>query len=244
MTSPSLYSICLATYNGEIFIEMQLKSILSQLPMKSEIIISDNGSSDNTLSIIESLNDKRIIIISCQEKGVVKNFENALKHANGDIIFLSDQDDIWLPDKFDVFTKALEHNDIVVSDCIITNEKLEEIHNSFFSINKSSKGIFKNLLKNSYIGCNMAFNRKILNLALPIPSNTPMHDWWIGLIGEKFGNPLFIKDKTLLYRRHAKSFSLSGEKSAFTLYKKITFRIHITFNLLSRIIYGWTRNKD
>ena len=244
MTTPSLYSICLATYNGESFIEMQLKSILSQLPRNSEVIISDNNSSDKTLSLIEAMNDSRIKIFSCQEKCVVKNFENALKNANGDIIFLSDQDDVWLPDKFDIFVKALERHDIVVSDCIITNEKLEEIHNSFFSINKSSKGIFKNLLKNSYIGCNMAFNRKILNLALPIPSNTPMHDWWIGLIGEKFGNPLFIKKKTLLYRRHAKNFSLSGEQSAFTLNKKIIFRINMAFNLLSRIIYGWTKNKD
>ena len=89
-------SVCIATYNGAKYIEEQVQSILYQLSEKDEIINSDDGSKDNTLAIIKSLNDARIKVIhNTLKHGLVSNFENAIKHADGDYIFLSDQDDIW-----------------------------------------------------------------------------------------------------------------------------------------------------
>ena len=92
-------SVCLATYNGEKYIKEQLDSILPQLSANDEIIISDDNSTDDTINIIRSLNDERIKIYVNKTKGIVKNFENALNNASGDIIFLSDQDDVWKNDK-------------------------------------------------------------------------------------------------------------------------------------------------
>ena len=232
-------SVCLATYNGSDFIKDQLKSILLQIPENAEIVISDNNSNDDTISIIKSFKDSRIKLIQCSEKSIIKNFENALYFCKGDIIFLSDQDDIWLSNKVSVFTNALKTNDIVVSDCIITDTNLKKIHDSFYSKNKSSPGILQNILKNSYIGCCMAFNRKILDKALPIPPNTPMHDWWIGLIGEIYGNSIFIKDKTLLYRRHNKNSSSSAEMSQFRFHSKVFFRIMMLLNIFKRVTHEW-----
>ena len=93
-----MISVCMASYNGAIFIKQQAVSILNQLGLEDELIISDDGSKDNTLEILASLNDSRIKIYHhSAPHGVVSNFENAIKHASGDYIFLSDQDDICVP---------------------------------------------------------------------------------------------------------------------------------------------------
>ena len=95
-----MISVCIATYNGEKYLREQLDSILPQLAESDEVIVSDDGSTDGTIDLITSLNDPRIKIVSNSgRKGYVGNFENALKHTTGDYIFLSDQDDIWYPNK-------------------------------------------------------------------------------------------------------------------------------------------------
>jgi len=98
-------SVAIATYNGEKFIQRQLQSILEQLDENAEIIISDDGSSDNTLTVIKNFNDKRITVLRNPEKGLIKNFENALKHTTGNIIFLADQDDVWVKGKVTTMIK-------------------------------------------------------------------------------------------------------------------------------------------
>src|SRR3954452_14743734 len=100
-------SVALATYNGERFIAEQLKSIITQLDENSEVIISDNGSTDRTIEIITSFNDKRIVLLHCSQRGLISNFENALNKVSGDIIFLSDQDDIWLGNKVQIVKEYL-----------------------------------------------------------------------------------------------------------------------------------------
>ena len=103
-----MISVCIATYNGEKYIKEQLDSIIPQLGHEDEIVISDDGSSDSTLDIINSINDERIRITVNQGKhGVNSNFNNALLHAKGDFIFLADQDDIWLSGKVAECLKAL-----------------------------------------------------------------------------------------------------------------------------------------
>ena len=124
-----MISVCMATYNGEKYIREQMDSILQQLGEGDELIISDDLSSDKTVEIIKSYKDKRIkLYIHGDNHGFVRNFENALVHADGDIIFLSDQDDIWMPDKVKVTIAALANCDFTVSDCITINENEQVPH--------------------------------------------------------------------------------------------------------------------
>ncbi|MCG2791916.1 MAG: glycosyltransferase, partial [Weeksellaceae bacterium] len=107
-----MISVCLATYNGEKYLEAQIKSILKQLSVDDELIISDDRSTDNTISVINKFDDNRIkIFINKNKNGVAHNFENALLKATGDYIFLSDQDDIWADNKVDVLLKELKEYD-------------------------------------------------------------------------------------------------------------------------------------
>ena len=126
-----MISVCMATYNGETYIKEQIESIINQLSSSDELIISDDKSTDNTLKIINEFKDPRIkIYIHEKDHGFVKNFENALEKAKGDFIFLSDQDDIWLPNKVAATLKELEYYDFVVSDCITINKYGEIISHS------------------------------------------------------------------------------------------------------------------
>lgn len=220
-----LTSVVIATYNGEKFIRQQIDSILTQLDDNDEIVISDNNSTDETVNIIQSYGDERIKLYIHLEKGVITNFENALKHASGDLIFLADQDDIWLENKVTVMKKYLEEYDLVMSDCCIVNSNLQIINDSFYSLVNAGKGLFKNFKRNTYQGSNMAFKRKILQLALPFPSKIPMHDIWIAFIGELFYKTIFVPQKLSLYRRHTNNVSSSTQKSKYSVLAKLKFRL-------------------
>ena len=120
-----MISVCIATYNGEKYIMDQVSSILPQLSEEDEIIVSDDGSSDKTLEILDSFSDSRIKVFTHIKEAnpffkgaksiyATSNFENALSKCNGDIIFLSDQDDVWYPDKvktcLDLMNKYVCHS--------------------------------------------------------------------------------------------------------------------------------------
>lgn len=222
-----MISVCIPTYNGEKFIKEQLSSIINQLDAGDEIIISDDSSTDNTLAIVRSLNDSRIKIIEkCTFKSPIFNMENALNQAKGDYIFLADQDDVWLENKITTMVSSLNHSDLVVSDCIVTDKNGKHMVNSFFEYNDSKAGLINNLIKNNYIGCCMAFKRKILKKALPFPKDIPLHDLWLGFVAELFYKTVFIKEPLLLYRRHENAISFTGEKSKYGLLKKLSFRVN------------------
>ena len=102
-----MISVCIATYNGEPFIAAQLESIIAQLSPEDEIIISDDGSTDRTLEVVQALDFPCVRILHHEgEHGYVSNFENALRAARGDVIFLSDQDDLWKPGKVEQIGRA------------------------------------------------------------------------------------------------------------------------------------------
>jgi len=230
-------SVCIATYNGEKYIRQQLGSILGQIGESDEIIISDDSSSDRTVEIIKTFDDKRIRLLENNRfHSPEYNFENALEKATGDIIFLSDQDDIWLENKVKIMTGLLQQYELVVSDCIIINETGDILQESFFNIRGSKKGLLNNLLKNSYMGCCMAFNRKILDIALPFPDNLSMHDMWIGMIGELYGKTYFCDQKLVKYRRHEHSASPTFGPSPYTIKDKISFRLNLLLGIIARLL--------
>jgi len=202
-------SVCIATYNGAFFIKEQLDSILTQLQPEDELIISDDSSDDLTIEIIDAYTDPRISLFKNNKfRDPIKNFQNALKHAKGDFIFLSDQDDVWLPNKYSEMLAFLNTYDLVISNSIIVDQELKEINSSFFRYFGSGKGIIKNIIKSSYYGSCMAFKKKILDKALPFPDTKEIgHDLWIGLVAEMVGSVYFYEKPLLLYRRHNDAFT-------------------------------------
>ena len=232
-----MISVCIATYNGEKYIKEQLDSILSQLGYKDEVIISDDGSADQTLVIVESYQDSRIKIFKNSFKNLILNFEFALKQAKGDYIFLSDQDDVWETNKVKVCMADFEKGyDLVLSDCsIFDSETKEIIHDSFFEFNNSKMGVVNNIVRNSYIGCCIAFKSKVKSRVLPFPKNIPMHDSWIGIISELYFKVNFNKSKLIKYRKHSKnaSHTVTGV-SEYSLMKKISFRLNLIRALIEK----------
>lgn len=232
-------SVCLTTYNGAGFIREQLVSILSQLDYNDEVLIADDGSTDNTVAIVDAMDDPRLRWVAIGGNlGVVKNFERVLLEAKGDYIFLSDQDDIWLPGKVETTIAALRDSILVVTDCHVVDANLKQITESFFDSRKSGAGILKNIIRNSYLGCCMAFHKGLLSDAMPMPANVPMHDMWLGLIAETKGKVCFLPRPLLLYRRHGNNVSPTAEKSDFSLYRKISYRVRLCYLLFCRLLFN------
>lgn len=231
-------SVCIATYNGERFLEQQLKSIIPQLSDNDEIIISDDGSKDSTLEIINSLNDTRIKVFTNNgEHGYTCNFENALNQAKNDIIILADQDDIWKKTKVNELLNHLKYADFIVHDADLIDENNIIFSNSFYNLRGIKKSILGNIVKFGFLGCCIAFRRKILDKALPFPKNHKLatHDNWLFLVGVVFYKYKILDEKLISYRRHSNNISTGHNKGTTSLIFKIKYRLYLIFNLVKRI---------
>lgn len=227
-------SVALAAYKGENFIREQLDSILTQLGDLDEVIVSDDYPEGKTKEIVMNLaeNDSRIRYIEGPGKGLIMNFENAIKHCTGDFIFLADQDDVWLPDKVEKVTEKLASgSDLVLHNAMVTDAKLKVSDTSFFKTHGTKTGYLVNVIRNSYMGCCMAFRAELREKILPFPENLPMHDQWIGLIAEKTGRVSLVEKPLILYRRHGSN--MTGGKTSFR--QKIMWRISIVQEIKKRL---------
>lgn len=232
-----MVSVCMATYNGEKYIKEQLDSILSQLTSSDEVVISDDGSMDRTVEIIKNYQDNRIKIYYANFKNPKKNFENALNNAQGEIVFFADQDDVWLPGKYQHCLEALKKYDLVVTDSYVVDENLKKIKSSFFDYYSSGKGILKNIFDCTYFGACMAFNKKILMRSLPMPDSKEIgHDLWIGLVAEITGKVFFLKEPFLLYRRHEKSLTNVTPKLRNRSKRSLFVKIRGRFIVLKEVL--------
>lgn len=231
-------SVCMATYNGERYILPQLYSILRQLSSEDEIVISDDGSKDNTINLIKSISDPRIRIIkNVGPHGYTYNFENALCHASGKYIFLSDQDDIWMDNKVEYMLNALKTYDFLVSNANLINSDGNLIADSYFNMRKPNRSFVGNILKCGYLGCCMAFKRCVLEKALPFPKDHVMclHDNWLFLVGKFFFKTLIIKEKLISYRRHSTNVSSGGFMNTTTVWFKVKYRLYLLMQLFLRV---------
>ncbi len=199
-------SVAMAAYNGGRFIEEQINSILPQLSENDELVVSLDPSEDNTLEIIQGHTEKHpnVRLVNGLGKGVIKNFQNAVKNCSGDIIFLCDQDDVWCENKVERVKKEFSEKNIslVMHDAKIVDTQLNVLKLSFFEEHGTKTGIVKNIIRNSYIGCCMAFKKELCEFIMPFPDNLPMHDQWIGLTAERHGGVSLINEPLILYRRH------------------------------------------
>jgi glycosyltransferase involved in cell wall biosynthesis len=206
------FSVCLGTHNGERYLKEQVESILLQLGAEDELLISDDESSDGTLSLLSKYQDTRIRLFTGAAHGSpLRNFEFAISKADRDVIVLSDQDDIWLSGRLDAFRYEFSrsgNNVVLVSlDSTLVDQDLNILHESQFDLLNAGPGILKNIITNTYVGCHLAFRRSLVQYLLPFPRHISTHDLWIGLIAEFIGRTVFVKKSYLLFRRHASNFT-------------------------------------
>lgn len=209
-------SVALAAYNGEKYIAEQITSILSQLKESDELVVSINPSTDRTEEIVREYknNDSRIKMLICNTPGVLSNFENAIRQCKNSIIFLSDQDDIWVDDKIekqlDLFNDAaiggVCHGCKYIDDAgVLTEEQ---------PVSRKNREIkfWEIIIKNPVQGSTLAFRRELIEYFLPFPDDIPMHDSWIGLWICKKSRLVFLNDQLLLYRQHEGTVTVRKHK--------------------------------
>jgi len=215
----------MAVHDGQLFLREQLDSILPQLNPNDELVISDDESNDQTLEIIKSYQDSRIRVLPAQRFGNPStNFEYVLNHCQNEIIFLSDQDDIWHREKIKAMSGELANSDLVVCDCRLIDQNGEMLVASFFEWNQSQGGIINNILRNSFVGCCMAFHSRILKKILPFPSKNFMHDQWIGLMALRHFEVKFLQAILVDHRKHERNYSTTGGRSKSPWNKKVISR--------------------
>jgi glycosyltransferase involved in cell wall biosynthesis len=219
---PVKISIAMCTYNGAGFLPAQWDSILSQSRRPDEIVVCDDGSSDQTRSLLERLAQESSIPVTLRfnEKnlGSVKNFEQAIRLCTGEIIALSDQDDVWRGDKLRSIEEAFQKHEaagLVFSDAEIVDENLEPLGRRMwtevcFDTYKQKlivRGRALEVLITGWTvtGATMAFRSEFVNLSLPIPDGIAMiHDGWIALTIAAVAEVVAIDEPLIKYRQHHK----------------------------------------
>jgi glycosyltransferase involved in cell wall biosynthesis len=230
-------SVAMATCNGDKYVANQIESILTQLDANDELVIADDGSTDDTLSIVKSFAtiDDRVRVLYGSSQGIVGNFERAIKECANELIFLSDQDDVWVPDKVKIIKEyflAQEELTLIMSDLVVVNQDLETVVDSYMKLRDCSPGIIKNIVKNSYVGCALTFRRELKEYILPFPKGIPMHDSWIGILAEMFGKVKMIDDKLVLYRRY--EGNVTSLTSSSSVFQKTMWRLQLSYHLMVR----------
>lgn len=198
-------SVCMAVYNGAAHLREQMESILAQLAPADEVIVVDDRSTDESVDILMQFRDPRMrLLLNEVNLGVVRSFERAVRASSGDIVFLADQDDVWLPGKVDSVTRVLLAGPYVavVTDAIIVDGDNYILEPSFFRFRRTQPGFVANLYRNGYLGCAMAFTAKARSWILPFPAGINMHDEWIGLVCDLLGEVKFMDVPLVAYRRH------------------------------------------
>lgn len=231
-------SACMAAYNGDAYVEAQLRSILSQLKATDEVVIVDDVSRDETAERISEIADPRIRLLRHQtNRGVVATFEDALRSASGSLLFLCDDDDLWAPTKairFVELFRARPDVEIVTSRVRMIDEHDRPLPDS--RINRGGRflpGFWRNLYKNHYQGSAMAIRASLLGRVLPFPARKGfLHDAWIGTRNDLMGGKaVFIDEDLLFYRRH-----LNNASRTKSFARQIQTRIEL---LLAHIRYGF-----
>ena len=209
-------SVCMGTYNGETYIEQQLNTILQQTKAPEEVILCDDGSTDNTVSIIErfiqknGLDGKWKLYRNKINKGYPSNFYYACSLCNEEIVFLADQDDIWKSDKIEKMCRVMEENPGAKSVCCkfnLMDEKEQEIHSIMAPTHAHETGEVRNVpveeifYKCQWPGMVMAYRRDWYESWTKGNYQIP-HDFLIAARAAEEGG-FFQLDETLAYhRRH------------------------------------------
>lgn len=228
----------MATYNGTAWIDLQLQSILSQLGADDEVVVIDDGSTDNTVGKVRGYGDPRIRVLRNERNlGVDATFERAISEARGDFIFLSDQDDMWYPQKVARVLELFRTNPdatLVLSDARIVDGGGNVIRESYFADRgRFVPGVLAGIVKSKFLGCAIAFRSELKGKILPFPLPIPGHDMWIGVVNELYGRTVFTPEPLIAYRRHGRNASPSTRQG---LLQMIVWRWQLVRGLLSVVL--------
>ena len=206
---PPRISIALCTYNGGAFLAEQLESFQAQTRLPDELVVCDDGSTDDTLSILENFSAQAFFPVSVHRNpktlGVRANFIKAIGLCTGDFIALSDQDDCWQPDKLHRAWNMIQNtvdpaSTLYCARLQYTNAYLEPIGLSNIP---RVIGFSNALVENIATGCSVVFGSEVRRLLLrATPSDMVMHDWWAYLVAAAFGQIIYDPSPTVLYRQH------------------------------------------
>ena len=207
-------SIAMATYNGAAYLPEQLDSILHQGFEGFELIIADDASTDNTVSILEEYQkkDSRIkLFFNKENQGYRKSFYTALSHCKGQYILFSDQDDVWFPDKIKSLLEAIGDNLLVFSDSILVDEKnnslvtklSDTVHMLQPGTPKVNRGF---VIGNCAWGHTILFHRPLLDYINSTEYDHP-HDWWFAVVSSQLNKIVYYPRVLNYYRQHSRNLT-------------------------------------
>ena len=218
--------VLMATYNGEKYIKDQLDSILNQSYKNFRLLISDDGSTDSTVKILNeySSKDNRIkLFIQKENLGVIKNFEFLMNQVENEYFMFSDQDDIWDEQKIEKSLNKIKetNSDLVYCNLEVVDENMQTLSESYWKLKGFEHKVekynnFESLYLNNYItGSTMLVKKEMLNKILPLihDSKYILHDYWIALVVSKNGKISYIKEQLVKYRQHKNNEVGSRKKS-------------------------------
>lgn len=239
-------SVAMCTYNGELFLQEQLDSILIQEVLPDELVVCDDGSTDQTIDLLERFAKAAPFKVSIfknnqQPLGSTKNFEKAISLCSGEVIVLSDQDDVWMPNKTYMLKRAIDGGaGLAFSNAILVNNDLEPLGYSlfdFFNLSKIEIELINDnrlievlLRRNIVTGATLAFSSKYSKLIMPISRNW-VHDAWIALLIASIGSVHVIHEPLIKYRQHSNN-QIGAVKVG--QYKKILKRLSFTNDYFSK----------
>jgi hypothetical protein len=218
----------MCTYNGSRHLLTQLETISSQTSPPDELVVCDDGSDDETISLLTGFAGRAAFPVrlfsNSKRMGPTKNFEQAIQCCEGDIIVLSDQDDIWKPSKLEKLVSAFDRDSeavFVFSDAEMGTEEGEQTGRTLWDslkarrfLNQSHKLKLLNILlkRNIVTGATMAFRASFRNAVVPIPPEW-MHDYWIVLLGSVFHSGVSVPEALMIYRQHSNQVCGWGKRT-------------------------------
>lgn len=243
-----MISVCMATYNGARFIRAQVDSILEQLGPEDELVVCDDGSRDQTLSILVDYHDARIKIHRNPDQlGHVRNFERAISLAEGDYIFLSDQDDVWTPDRVRLMIDSMNAAPealLVASNFDLIDAQDQEV-GQFRKLGRVKPfrwlqvaSIFAG--RSPYFGCTFLLRREALRYFMPIPGGVESHDIWFGLVASMLGGVVNLPVATLKHRVHDSNVT-ARKRRALTVILKSRLVFARALVLRMPLCFGFTK---
>lgn len=203
-------SIALAAYNGAAYIQEQLESFVAQTRMPDELVICDDGSTDETIAIIEEFSRVAPFKVIVQKNptnfGYTRNFEKTLSLCGGDVVFLSDQDDVWFPEKIETVCNLFSSHPnclLIIHDGRLVNENLEWQGATKLGQVRAGWGSDDLFVT----GALTAVRRQMLSYALPLPPNIRGHDVWLHNLGRLLDCRLVTRTPLQIIRRHSSNTS-------------------------------------
>ena len=202
-------AVVVATYNGATYLRQQLESIVQQTYKPSQIIIIDDASVDDTITIADAFAAAHPEVMVVQNEtrlGYIKNFEKGMLLANASYVALSDQDDIWVPNKLEVLIHAIGDQMLAYSDSELIDAEGQLLNQKMSSI-KNQLAYHTPIMYAIGAwapGHAMLFKKELVDKAVPFP-NLVTHDFWLGFVATCYSTVVYVNEPLVHYRQHTQN---------------------------------------